>query len=39
MQSETFCYMIDRLHATGTIGKHPDFAQTALSLTPPTEER
>jgi GNAT superfamily N-acetyltransferase len=34
LQSETFCYMIDRLQATGTIGAHPDFAQTALSLAP-----
>lgn len=26
LQSETFCYMIDRLQTAGTIGAHPDFA-------------
>jgi hypothetical protein len=26
LQSETFCYMLDRLHASGTIGPDPDFA-------------
>jgi hypothetical protein len=26
LQSETFCYMLERLHAAGTIGVHPDFA-------------
>jgi GNAT superfamily N-acetyltransferase len=26
LQSETFCYMIERLQAAGTIGVHPDFA-------------
>ena len=25
LQSETFCYMIDRLQSAGTIGAHPDF--------------
>jgi N-acetylglutamate synthase-like GNAT family acetyltransferase len=25
LQSETFCYMIDRVNAGGTIGFHPDF--------------
>jgi hypothetical protein len=25
LQSETFCYMIDRLESAGTIGAHPDF--------------
>jgi GNAT superfamily N-acetyltransferase len=26
LQSETFCYMLERLQAAGTIGAHPDFA-------------
>lgn len=26
LQSDTFCYMVDRVKATGTIGTHPDFA-------------
>lgn len=26
LQSETFCYMIDRLESSGSIGAHPDFA-------------
>lgn len=26
LQSETFCYMLERLQAAGTIGVHPDFA-------------
>lgn len=26
LQSETFCYMLDRLHAAETVGAHPDFA-------------
>ena len=26
MQSETFCYMVDRLQAAGTIGADPEFA-------------
>ncbi|WP_420129697.1 hypothetical protein [Longimicrobium sp.] len=33
LQSETFCYMIERLQAAGTIGAHPDFAQASLPLT------
>ncbi|MBW3570058.1 MAG: hypothetical protein KY467_03020 [Gemmatimonadetes bacterium] len=26
LQSETFCYMVDRIKAAGTIGPHPDYA-------------
>lgn len=26
LQSDTFCYMLDRLESVGTIGAHPDFA-------------
>lgn len=29
LQSETFCYMLERLRATGTIGVHPDFRAVA----------
>lgn len=26
LQSDTFCYMLDRLQSAGTVGGHPDFA-------------
>ncbi|HEX2207103.1 MAG TPA: hypothetical protein VHG93_05435, partial [Longimicrobium sp.] len=29
LQSDTFCYMLDRLHTAGTVGIHPDFIAPA----------
>ena len=31
LQSDTFCYMLDRLHTAGTVGIHPDFIAPAES--------